>query len=34
MQKREKKKREEREEEKSGGNWRRGQEFREKVELR
>ena len=34
MQKREKKKREEREEEKSGCNWRRGQEFREKVELR
>lgn len=34
MQKREKKKREEREEEKPGGNWRRGQEFGEKVELR
>lgn len=34
MQKREKKKRKEREEEKSGGNWRRGQEFGEKAELR
>lgn len=34
MQKREKKKREEREEEKSGGNWRRGQKFGEKAELR